>query len=307
VVFFGAGGDYSRIVLEKVIDQVELLAVVVPAARGRGLRRFVSERRLRFFSRRFRRLAHQTGAPLMTYGPDLAQRLAPLAPDLFVIAAFPHILREPLLRVPRVGAVNAHPGLLPRHRGADPIFWTFFDDDAEAGPTLHWVDAGVDTGDVISQEIFPIEPGSNRAQLSARIAAAAGELLAGQLPAIADGSAPRLPQDPSLAKHEPLPRRDNWSLDYDRWSASRVWRFLRGVGPGALREREGRPLLAGLMRDAHEGVHEVTPGTLKPAGGSLRLYCRDGWIDFDRPKLRRRLRWALMNRVWKWVSLRVSA
>jgi methionyl-tRNA formyltransferase len=295
VVFFGAGGDYSRIVLEKLLGRVELVAVVMPVVRGRGLRRFVSEALFRFRSREFRRLVRRSGAPLVAYGADLAQRLEPLAPDLFLIAGFPHILREPLLRVPRAGSVNAHPALLPRHRGADPIFWTFFDDDAEAGPTLHWADAGVDTGDVIAQRAFAVERGCSRAQLSARIAAVAGDLLGEQLGDIAAGRAPRLPQDALQARHEPLPRRDNWRIDYDEWPVSRVWRFLRGVGPGALRDCEGRPLLAGAMREVHETAHDARPGTLRAVGGALRLYCRDGWIEFEQPRLRRRVRWMLQG------------
>ena len=78
-------------------------------------------------------------------------------PDLCVISHFERIIKQPLLGIPKIGFINLHPSLLPYHRGLTPQHWPIIDGDKEAGITIHYVDEGTDTGNIILQKRFPLQ------------------------------------------------------------------------------------------------------------------------------------------------------
>src|ERR1051326_1425127 len=69
--------------------------------------------------------------------------------DLICVASFPRIIPPHILARAKRGGLNVHGALLPKHRGPDPLFRTYFDEDQEAGVTVHWMDEGVDSGDIV--------------------------------------------------------------------------------------------------------------------------------------------------------------
>lgn len=77
-------------------------------------------------------------------------------PDLCVISHFERLIMEPILSVPQLGFINLHPSLLPNYRGMAPQHWPIINGDKEAGITVHYVDEGTDTGDIIVQRKFPL-------------------------------------------------------------------------------------------------------------------------------------------------------
>ena len=77
-------------------------------------------------------------------------------PDLCVISHFERIIKQPLLGIPKMGFINLHPSLLPNHRGLAPQHWPIIEGDKEAGITIHYVDEGTDTGNIILQKRFPL-------------------------------------------------------------------------------------------------------------------------------------------------------
>ncbi len=78
-------------------------------------------------------------------------------PDLCVISHFERLIKKPLLDIPKLGFINLHPSLLPNHRGLTPQHWPIIDGDKEAGITIHYVDEGTDTGNIILQKRFPLK------------------------------------------------------------------------------------------------------------------------------------------------------
>ena len=84
------------------------------------------------------------------------ERLKKLDVDLFVSAAYPQIFSENILDIPRLGAVNFHPALLPKYRGAHPHFWQIVNGEKEGGMTAHFMKESIDAGDIIAQVSFPI-------------------------------------------------------------------------------------------------------------------------------------------------------
>jgi len=93
-------------------------------------------------------------------GPGFAARLAAFDLDLMLVFGF-RLIPEEVLRVPRWGALGFHPTLLPAHRGADPIPWTFLDGATADGFTIFRLDAGVDSGPVVLREEVPRAPGDD--------------------------------------------------------------------------------------------------------------------------------------------------
>lgn len=78
-------------------------------------------------------------------------------PDLCVISHFERLIKQPLLGIPKMGFINLHPSLLPEYRGMSPQHWPIINGDKEAGITIHYVDEGTDTGNIILQRRFALE------------------------------------------------------------------------------------------------------------------------------------------------------
>jgi methionyl-tRNA formyltransferase len=76
--------------------------------------------------------------------------------DLFVSMSFNQIFKAPILNVPRLGVINCHAGKLPFYRGRNVLNWALINDEKEFGITVHYVDEGIDTGDIIKQQCYPI-------------------------------------------------------------------------------------------------------------------------------------------------------
>src|SRR5205823_3279104 len=98
------------------------------------------------------------------------------------------ILPPELLDVPRVGCLNVHPSLLPAHRGPAPLFWTFRHGDPLAGLTVHWMDEGIDTGDIALQEEIPVAEGTSGLDLQRECLERGARLLVEVVQAVATGT-----------------------------------------------------------------------------------------------------------------------
>lgn len=88
---------------------------------------------------------------------DFIQKLGDLNVDLCISAAYPQIFSRQILEIPKLGAINFHPSLLPRYRGAHPHFWQIVNGEREGGITAHFMTENIDNGDVIAQIAFPID------------------------------------------------------------------------------------------------------------------------------------------------------
>jgi len=134
--------------------------------------------------------------------PAFVARIRAEDPDLIVLAAFGRILKRRAFTAARLGCVNVHPSVLPRHRGPYPSYWIIANREPSTGVTIHWVDEGIDTGPIIAQLIYPVEARDTEARLDAKAARAGSQLLAATLATLAAGVAQGLPQDERRASHE---------------------------------------------------------------------------------------------------------
>lgn len=177
--------------------------------------------------------------------PAVLSRIAALDADLALSVYFGYLLRPEFLALFRGNVLNLHPALLPYNRGAHPNVWSIVD-GTPAGATLHYVDPGVDTGDIVAQLEVPVSSADTAATLYTKLEAAALDLLAATWPAIRAGTAARTPQPTATGTSHKV--RDLAALDridLDRPTTARALiNLLRARSfppyPGAYIEVDGR-------------------------------------------------------------------
>ncbi len=290
VVLFGSGSPISTQALVALARETHVVGVVVPGGpRVRGPFSALRAWRRRRSTSTLRALAREHGAATLTFDrrdPEgSADALRALRPDLIGVATFPAILPPVVLAAAPLGAIGIHPAALPRHRGPEPLFWTYHDDDAEAGVSVFRLDGGVDTGPVVCAETFPLERGRLGSDLYAEIARRGAALLVRAALDTASGRASPVPQDESRATREPFPRLELVGIDFDAWGAERVWHFLRGVGErGYVLEIPGcRHLPHGPARAFGRGTRGRPAGTIETIADGLIVHCHDGWVEVAGP------------------------
>jgi methionyl-tRNA formyltransferase len=201
-----------------------------------------------------------------------------LRPELLVLADYGRLVPADLLDL-RFGALNLHPSLLPRHRGASPIPATILAGDNETGVTLMKMDVGLDTGPIVAQVMVGLSRHETAPDLELRLAGYAEWVLARSLGPWLRGELPAVAQpDEGATLTRPL-RRDDGRLDPTR-SAKQLERQVRAYQPwpGSFLETEAGRLI--VLHAAVEPGPADQPGTLV-AGPDLRLATADGWLVLD--------------------------
>ncbi|MFN8622583.1 MAG: methionyl-tRNA formyltransferase [Chloroflexota bacterium] len=213
--------------------------------------------------------------------PAAQAAIAALAPDLLVLADYGRIVPQALLDLPPHGALNLHPSLLPRHRGATPIPAAIAAGDAETGVSLMRMDAGVDTGPLIASVRVPLDGTEEAPALEEQLAVIAGALLVRSLPAWLDGSLPAVPQATEGATLTRPLKREDARLEPSR-PAAELARRIRAFQPwpGAWVETTAGRLIVGA---AHAGprVVDQAPGTLVALGPDVALVTADATLILD--------------------------
>ncbi len=171
------------------------------------------------------------------------QLLRELAPDLIVVVAYGKILPQPVLEIPPLGCVNVHASLLPFYRGAGPIQWSILGGEKQTGVTTMYMDAGVDTGDMILKRTCEIGPDETAEELHDRLSEMGASLLAETVPLLAAGKAPRTPQNSEIWSYAPMLRKDMGEIVFGK-RAEVVHNLVRGLAgwPAAYTFLDGKRL-----------------------------------------------------------------
>lgn len=166
--------------------------------------------------------------------------------DVLVSMSFAQILRRPILDVAPLGFLNCHAGALPFYRGRSPLNWAILNGEERFGVTVHHVDEGVDTGDIVLQRFGPIGPDDGYGVVLERAYGLCADTLVEALLLLARGERPRIPQASihPVGLYGTRRRPGDEVLDWGQ-PEKRVHDFVRGVsppGPGARTEVDGRTL-----------------------------------------------------------------
>lgn len=225
--------------------------------------------------------------PARARDPEFLAQVRALAPDLIVVAAYGQILPQALLDIPKFGCLNVHTSLLPKYRGAAPIQWAILNGDSETGVTIMKMNAGLDTGDIVSEERTAIISEDNSQTLHDRLARIGGALLVRTIPDYVSGKIVPRPQPAEGVSYARKIKKEDGRLDWDQ-SALALCNRVRGLAPWpgtvALLEREPPVLLkihrvavedAGARRDPES--ESVAPGQILSAGREgIVVACGEG-------------------------------
>lgn len=234
--------------------------------------------------------------------PAFIERVRALAPDLVVSWFWTKRLPVEILRAAPLGAIGAHPSLLPRHRGPDPTYWAIESGDAVTGVTVHELEDEYDTGRILLVEQLPIDPSWNAWQLARALDRPSLRALRATVSAFARGEPPApIPQDEARATYAPAPDDEACAITWDQ-PTERVLRHIRALAPapGAWTEIAGTLVTVIAARAAPSYPAILEPGEavwdrdralVRTADGAVEIVAVE--ID-DRPATPRELR-ALMG------------
>lgn len=227
-------------------------------------------------------MAWERGIPVFEVGrlaaAETLAALRELGPDVLCVACFPRLLPSALLEIPRHGALNVHPSLLPWYRGPAPLFWVFHDGLEHAGVTVHLMNAQADGGDIVAQAPLVLPDGITYDAAEQLCAEEGGRLLAGALDAIAAGRLERQPQPHGAFPTAPTPGDADFVITPD-WPARRAFNFIRGVGA---REHAVSLRIAGERYTIREAVAYDSAASpdepVQRTGQHIRVRCAPGTL-----------------------------
>ncbi|MEQ6885650.1 methionyl-tRNA formyltransferase [Salicola sp. Rm-C-2C1-2] len=284
-IVFAGTPDFAATSLSALIEAGhDIMAVYTqpdrPAGRGRKARRGpVSQ------------LAHDHGLrieqPESLRNDEAQATLRDIAPDVMVIAAYGLILPQPVLDIPDHGCLNVHASLLPRWRGAAPIQWAIAAGDSETGISIMQMDAGLDTGDVVSRHRIPIMDDETGGSLHDRLAESGGKAITGALHELAHGSLAPEPQDDHRATYARKLERSDGRIDWQS-TAQSLARRIRAFNPWPMAHSTmDDDAIRVLSAEAvNTDVTDSKPGTVlarEPAGALVQ--CGEGVIRITRVQL----------------------
>ncbi|MBZ0303785.1 MAG: methionyl-tRNA formyltransferase, partial [Anaerolineae bacterium] len=199
IVFMGTP-DFAVPVLRALIEHHTVIGVVTQPDRPAGRSRQIQASPIKTLA-----LSHHIPVfqPEKIRHPEAIAELEQWQPDVYIVAAFGQILPQRVLDIPPHGSINVHASLLPRWRGAAPIQAVIRAGDAETGITIMKMDAGLDTGPILSQRTIPITPDETGASLHDKLAEVGAALLIDTLPDYLDGAIQPQAQDETLVTYAP--------------------------------------------------------------------------------------------------------
>jgi methionyl-tRNA formyltransferase len=206
--------------------------------------------------------------------------LAGFEPDLALVMAYGHLLRQPVIDTPRLGTVNLHASLLPAYRGASPIQTAVACGERETGVSLMRIVLELDAGPVMDVERVPIGRRDTALEVEQAMARVCPALLARCLPRIADGSAVFEPQASGAATFCRRLTKDDGAVDFSL-SAREVAARVNGLfpWPACTVEVAGVPVKLGCAEAAESADGAGAPGCVLGADGEgLRVACGTGVV-----------------------------
>ena len=162
------------------------------------------------------------------------QDVMSLHPDMIVTCAYGQIVPRELLVYPKYGCINVHASLLPKLRGGAPIHRAIIEGYRETGVTIMHMNAGLDTGDIITQRSILIDDSDTAATLHDKLSILGRDLLLDTMPSIIDGTAPSIPQDDSISTYASNIKPEDEKIDFSK-TKKQIYNQVRGLNswPGA--------------------------------------------------------------------------
>lgn len=226
IIFMGTP-DFAACALEKLVNskhEIELVVTKPDCYRGKNKSPYSEVKEVA--------LEHNLPIyqPEKIKDPEAVSKLYEYKPDVIVVIAYGQMLSKNILTLPKYGCVNVHASLLPKYRGAAPIQWAVLNGDEVTGVTTMRMDEGMDTGDIIMQEEYRLDPKETSGSLFDKLMELGGDLLLKTLDALEDGSAVFTKQDEEKATKTRMIRKEMGVIDFNKSADELAW-FVRGMTP----------------------------------------------------------------------------
>lgn len=226
IIFMGTP-DFSVPILAELQKQYGVDLVISQPARPVGRKKVMTDPPVATAAKLFGIEVYQ---PESMSTDEALEVVRNIEPDLIITAAFGQLLPEDVLNVPRLGALNVHASLLPKHRGGAPIHRALINGDTKAGVTIMYMAKKLDAGDIISSRSIDIDNTDNTGTLFDKLSKVGTDLLLETLPDVLDGTNSRIPQDDNEATFSPNISKSDEVIDFNK-SARDVFNQIRGLSP----------------------------------------------------------------------------
>ncbi len=210
--------------------------------------------------------------PKRVNAPEFINELKTLQPDLLILTGYNQILRHEILQIPPKGAINLHGGYLPYYRGGSPINWQILKGERTGGCAIIYVDEGIDTGDIIAQELYDIHPDATAGDVIQQTLDIFPRLLVDVVRQIEQGTVRAVKQDLTVGAYYCKRYPQDGQIFWDTMTAAEVHNLIRALHgpnlPGAFTFLNGKKIVvltSKLLTTEIKGV----PGriALKQDGG----------------------------------------
>jgi len=232
--------------------------------------------------------AQQRGIPVFQpqrmRDPGVYEKFAEMAPDLGVMAFVTDIVPESILTCPRLGTIQYHPSLLPRHRGRSSINWAIINGDTKTGITILWPDAGIDTGPILLQKEVEISLTDTVGSLYYdKLFPLGVEAIIESIELIHKGQAPRILQDESQSTYERPCREKDAVIDWAQ-PILKVYNLIRGTNPqpGATTSLRAQNLKIFDCELTMQNVATAPGELIKSSDKGIAVAGRGGWLLIKR-------------------------
>jgi methionyl-tRNA formyltransferase len=220
---------------------------------------------------------------------ELESFVKTLSPDLIVVYVMSQLLKENIFTIPRYGSINLHPSLLPKYRGPNPCFWSYYNMDKIGGVTVHFIDKGEDTGDIIYQQEYEIPLGikSNK-RFDVLISEIGISLLIKAIINIENIKPIKQPKEsPTLRARNLKLLEHKEIIDWQNWHIEKIWHILRGTETwlNAIPEPKGiyrgtRWTIGGIVKTKIDDNWEL--GKIYKRKNKYFVVCKEGVINITR-------------------------
>ena len=212
------------------------------------------------------------------------EKLLEMDIDLIITCAYGGIIPQEVLDIPKYGCINIHASLLPKYRGSSPIQAALFNGDEITGITIMYMDAGMDTGDIIEEREIPILPSDNVGTLHDKLGLLGRDTLKELLPKLLNGKVPSIKQDDGKATYTKQIKREDEKIDFFN-NGKNIINKIRGLNPWPLanimiNKKEIKIIDAKFIKKSVNNPGVIVDITKD----SLGITCNDGIIYLERVK-----------------------
>jgi methionyl-tRNA formyltransferase len=226
IIFMGTA-ELSCASLEKLARYFSIAAVVTQPDKPKGRELKLQFSPVKILAEKLKLAILQ---PARARDEKFISELRELKPDLIVVVAYGQILPQSILDLPKFGCLNVHTSLLPKYRGASPIQSAILNGETETGVTIMKMDAGLDTGEIISQTRTLILPEDNSQTLHDRLAQLGAKLLVETIPDYVTGKILPKPQPAEGASYAAKIKKEDGKIDWNE-PAEKILNRLRAFTP----------------------------------------------------------------------------